>query len=126
MTAPAREPGELVATLHGPSVPRLERHALNRLVATLGDGSALGAFLRSIVNAIDAGETIHLVAVTPERGGEWDGFETQRDLLAATVYNARAQSRREMTPERWARVKRDFRGSAEQCLEQADAELADQ
>jgi hypothetical protein len=56
---------------------------------------------------------------------EWDGFESRRDMLAATVYNARAQSPREMTPERWAEVKRRFPGSVRQCLEQADEELAD-
>lgn len=54
---------------------------------------------------------------------EWGGYASQRDLLAATVYNARAQSPREMTPERWAGVKRRFGASARQCLEQADLEL---
>lgn len=55
----------------------------------------------------------------------WDGFESQRDLLAATVYNVRAQSPREMTPQRWASIKKRFRVSAQQCLEQADIELED-
>ena len=58
-------------------------------------------------------------------GPAWGGFESQLDLLAATVYNVRAQSPREMTPERWAEVKRRFPGSARQCLEQAELELED-
>ncbi len=56
---------------------------------------------------------------------DWDGFASQLDLLAATVYNVRAQSPQEMTPERWARIKRTFGASARQCLEQAQAELED-
>jgi hypothetical protein len=54
---------------------------------------------------------------------EWDGYESRRDMLAATIYNARAQSPREMTPERWAEIKRRFGASARMCLEQADLEL---
>jgi hypothetical protein len=56
---------------------------------------------------------------------EWDGYASQRDLLAATVYNARARSPREMTPERWRVIKKRFGATARQCLEQADAELED-
>jgi hypothetical protein len=56
---------------------------------------------------------------------EFDGYADQLDLLAATVYNVRAQSPRDMTPERWAVVKRKFRGSYQQCLEQAQLELED-
>lgn len=58
-------------------------------------------------------------------GPAWDGFESQRELLAATIYNARAQSSRDMTPERWAEVKRKFPGSATACLMAADKELED-
>lgn len=35
---------------------------------------------------------------------EWDGFPSQLDLLAATIYNVSAQSPREMTPERWSQT----------------------
>jgi hypothetical protein len=58
--------------------------------------------------------------------GEWDGFASQRELLAATVYRVRAQSPQPpLSPLEWLRVKRRFPGSARQCLEQADEELED-
>jgi len=56
---------------------------------------------------------------------DWDGFESQRDLVAAMLYNARANSPREMTPERWAKIKQNFPASARMCLEDADKELED-
>lgn len=54
---------------------------------------------------------------------EFMGFGSQRELLAATIYNVRAQSSREMTPERWAGIKERFPTSARVCLEQADEEM---
>ncbi len=56
---------------------------------------------------------------------KWDGFESQEDMLAAEIYNVRALSSREMTPERWAGIKRKFPGSARNCLEDAREELED-
>lgn len=56
---------------------------------------------------------------------EWGGFSSQRDLVAAMIYNARANSPLMMTPERWERIKVKFKASARICLEQADEELQD-
>lgn len=84
----------------------------------------------------DVDMVVELAFIEEETGGpcpysralellQWDGFESQRDLLAATIYNVRARSSREMTPGRWRRVKTQFRMSAAQCFEQADLELED-
>lgn len=54
---------------------------------------------------------------------DWDGFGSQRDLLAATIYNVRANSPREMTPERWEGIKKNFPSSARMCLDAADEEM---
>lgn len=51
------------------------------------------------------------------------GYETELDEMAANIYNLKAQSPREMTPERWAMIKRRFPGSARQCLEAAREEM---
>lgn len=56
---------------------------------------------------------------------EWDGFGSQRELVAAMLYNARANSPREMTPERWANICEKFPASARMCREDADKEIAD-
>ena len=50
-------------------------------------------------------------------------YESDLDAMAAEVYNVRAQSPLEMTPERWARIKEQFPQSARQCLEQAEQEM---
>lgn len=54
------------------------------------------------------------VSSSPQGAGpdEWDGYGSQLDLLAATLYQARSHSLREMTPERWARIVRMFPSSA--------------
>lgn len=41
------------------------------------------------------------------------------DEMAAEIYNMRARSPQEMTPERWARVKELFPASVRSCREQA-------
>jgi hypothetical protein len=56
---------------------------------------------------------------------EWDGFPSQLDMVAALIYNIRAQSPREMTPERWADVKEQFPSSARMSLRAAEQELDD-
>ena len=61
--------------------------------------------------------------IEAEMTAEWDGFPSRLDMVAAMVYNARAQSPREMTPERWAQVRARFPGSARNCLEAAQYEL---
>lgn len=52
-----------------------------------------------------------------------EGYDSQLDLLAATLYNVRSQSSREMTPERWARIKRMFPSSARIVMKDAKEEL---
>ena len=44
-------------------------------------------------------------------------IEDYVDRLAAEMYNLRARSPREMTDERWARIKTVFPGSARSCRE---------
>lgn len=55
---------------------------------------------------------------------EWDGYGSQRELVAAMLYNAKAQSPFAMTPERWANICAKFPASARMCREDADEEIA--
>lgn len=70
-------------------------------------------------------EALRVDGRLPVPDPEWDGFESRRDMVAAMIYNAHAQSPREMTPERWWEVKRRFGATARMCLEQAEAALQD-
>lgn len=45
--------------------------------------------------------------------------EADIDRLAATIYQAKSQSSREMTDARWAGIKTKFRGSARICRDEA-------
>lgn len=56
---------------------------------------------------------------------DWDGYGSQLELVAAMLYNARANSSREMTPERWSNICNNFPASARMCREDADDEIAD-
>lgn len=73
----------------------------------------------------DQVEKLRIDGALPVADPEWDGFESRLDLMAATVYNVRAQSPREMTPARWWNIKARFGASARSCLEQAELELQD-
>ena len=123
----AEPAGELVASLRADQVSPADRDKLEELIGRL-DHRVIRQFLQGLLDAIDRGETVHLLAKPGKPGkprppAEWEGYASQLDLLAATIYNARAQSPRAMTPERWAEILRRFPGSASQCLEQARDEL---
>lgn len=46
-------------------------------------------------------------------------FPSELEALAAEVYRSRARSGRDMTPERWAYIKRTFSVSARSCIQEA-------
>jgi len=52
-------------------------------------------------------------------------YDDDLDGLAAEIYNMKAQSPQEMTPQRWARIKRKFPQSARICREEAEMEDLD-
>lgn len=54
----------------------------------------------------------------------WDDMPLV-DRVAATLYNAKAQSPREMTAERWFEIKRRFRTTARILLEEAQQMIDD-
>jgi hypothetical protein len=54
----------------------------------------------------------------------WDEL-SEVERLAATIYNARAQSPQKMTAERWQRIKTLFGSSARSCLDEARQMLED-
>lgn len=53
-------------------------------------------------------------------------YDDEVDALAATLYNVKAQSPQEMTPERWARIKRLFPQSVAICRGEALEQMEDE
>lgn len=111
-------------TVHAAGVTPKELALLEDLACS--SHGPLYDWLAELHSLLEAGKDVTVLPAEPRApetpAEQWDALPLE-DRVAATIYNARAQSPEEMTAERWARVKQRFPGSARQCLEQAREDI---